>query len=82
MGFDWPRPGFMRTGQPYWHVGRRDHTTRDGRSIVLEMWQSFCAECGEPFVCACPIDGNPETRRCNEHRQALKRVPKRGKRLP
>ena len=37
-------------GERLWRrVGTRDHTTRDGRSVVLALWQSTCVVCGNPF---------------------------------
>ena len=42
-------------GERLWRrVGTRDHVTRDGRSVVLAVWQSTCVICGDPFEVATP----------------------------
>lgn len=63
------KPDLVSRGQPYWRVGDEDYVRkRDGVQIVLQVWRSFCAECGEPFVCRSVRD-RPEVRRCLDHRR-------------
>lgn len=69
-----PRPDYLKQGQPYWRAGHRHHTTREGREIVLDVWRSFCAECGEPFHCGSVEGRPPQVRRCDRHKAAGKRV--------
>lgn len=35
-------------------TGGRDYVTRDGRNVVLGVWQSMCAVCGKPFEVVLP----------------------------
>lgn len=67
----------MRTvdhrGQRYVHVGEREHTTQDGRRTWLDLWGSWCADCGEPFVTSSPTFGArpfQPARRCQKHKVA------------
>jgi hypothetical protein len=64
-----PRPHHMQDGQPYWRIGRRPHTRRDGTATALDVWQSFCATCGEPFEQTTPAatPSRSMIRRCQEH---------------
>jgi hypothetical protein len=42
-------------GERIWRrVGERDHVTRDGRAMVLAVWETPCAVCREPFQIATP----------------------------
>jgi hypothetical protein len=45
--------------RPWRRVGSRDHTTRDGRHIILAEWESGCTICGKPFRATTP--GNVST---------------------
>jgi hypothetical protein len=74
MSFE--RPDRIHHGQPYWRAGHRNHTTRDGRETILDVWRSFCAECGEPFHSAQPSGSErfEPARRCETHRKPGCRV--------
>lgn len=77
-----PAPDRVFHGQPYWLVGQVNHRTQDKRDIVLNVWGTFCAECGERFVCKTP-EHSPTfspTRRCDAHRDAGRKVGARGSR--
>lgn len=40
-------------GDRIWRrVGERPYTTRDGRPILLAVWETPCVICGEPFQIA------------------------------
>ena len=68
---DVPRPDVMYHGQPFWRVGDTDYVTKDGRKIMMEVWATFCAECGVScHVYAMRDDdrGFHPTRRCEEHK--------------
>jgi hypothetical protein len=39
----------LHKGQSYRLADIVDHTCRDGRETLLEIWQSACANCGQPF---------------------------------
>ncbi len=40
-------------GERIWRrVGARNHVTRDGRPVVLAVWETPCAICREPFQIA------------------------------
>jgi hypothetical protein len=52
---DLPDGQLIFRGQSYQLVGYRPHICRDGHETQLEVWQSRCAECGEPFECCRPV---------------------------
>jgi len=60
--------GLERThkGQLYRLTGLVDHTCRDGRETELQVWQSTCANCGEPFEFKMPpkVRAFAPNRRC------------------
>ncbi len=40
-------------GKRTWRrIGERDHVTRDGRRVVLAVWETPCVVCGEAFTIA------------------------------
>jgi hypothetical protein len=44
-------------GERKWRrVGERDHVTRDGRQVVIAVWESVCVVCHQPFRIE-PYDG-------------------------
>ena len=63
-------------GERLWrHVGKREHSTRDGRTVSIAVWRSACVICGGPFEVATPIGVKAvgqsrsfETTTCSEHR--------------
>jgi len=72
-------------GERLWRrVGERDHVTRDGRNIVLAVWQSTCVVCGEAFEVATPASIKTveqgrrsfETTTCPAHRLTPSEVAK------
>jgi hypothetical protein len=71
-----PPPDYVKHGQAYWRlIGRhREHVTRAGRTIILDVWASFCAEpdCGAWFECTAIALGSPEVRRCAGEGQGQK----------
>lgn len=74
------RPDFMLKGQPYWRAGKMPHTTRDGREITLDVWRTFCADCGEPIHVTSKEDADPGNRRCALHKSPGRQVGARRKR--
>ena len=56
--------------QRYLCVSVEPHTRRDGTQTALLLWESQCAECGEPFGFKTPNTGKFEpSRRCQAHRK-------------
>jgi hypothetical protein len=64
-------------------VGTREHTTRDGRHVILAEWEGDCTICGKPFRVLTP--GNVSTVEqsksfqmvtCAEHRLTASAVSK------
>jgi hypothetical protein len=73
----------VHRGQVYQLVGYRPHVCRDGHETQLEVWQSRCAKCGEPFECCRPVNSTKPfapNRRCAEHKRPGSRVAKRRRR--
>jgi hypothetical protein len=64
--------------QRYECVGRRKHTTKDGRNIELLVFQSNCASCGNQFELAIgekALETNfSPNRRCSNCKQPGKPV--------
>lgn len=64
------KPNRMHHGQPYWLVGHEDVTRRDGEAATLDVYRTFCAECGEPFHAKVSQGANKYlNRRCEAHRK-------------
>jgi hypothetical protein len=55
----------MYRGQQYECVGVVDYTRKDGGASKLQVWESRCAECGEPFLFKLPATSTfSPSRRC------------------
>ena len=56
--------------QKYLCVSVEPYTRRDGTQTALLLWESQCAECGEPFSFKAPNrDKFEPNRRCQAHRK-------------
>jgi hypothetical protein len=66
-----PRPGtvLMLDGQRYVVVGSDLHIRTDGETVPIILWQSRCAECGQPFECRTGLKARALNRRCEKHRR-------------
>lgn len=72
----------MLDDQPFELVGIEPHTRRDGLITQLLVWNSTCAECGEPIACRTPGMTSWLSRRCGECRKPGKPVKgKRGRKV-
>ncbi len=63
-------------GQRYDALKVEPHTRRDGVVIELVTWASHCATCGCEMTFRSSALRLPETRRCPEHRQPGKALPR------
>lgn len=64
-------------GQTYLLLDVQACTNRSGAKTFLAVWQSMCADCGEPFTFCQSIRRQkfqPNRRRCDAHRAPGKRV--------
>jgi len=54
----------------------RRHIRRDGSETFLAVWESLCAQCGEPFTCTTPAAATrfQPNRRCAKHNRPGQRV--------
>ena len=73
-----PLPGavLMHEGQRYVSVGSDLYERRDGQIVPIILWQSHCAECGEPFECWSGLRSGTLNRRCPQHHAPGKAVAK------
>ncbi|MCR9069494.1 MAG: hypothetical protein NXH79_11680 [Rhodobacteraceae bacterium] len=76
-----PRPGtvLMLDGQRYIVVGSDLHIRTDGETVPIILWQSRCAECGQPFECRTGLKARALNRRCEEHRRPGKAATAAGR---
>lgn len=63
-------------GQHYRLIDEEPHVCRDGRHTLLGLWESECAECGEPFLFHIPLRAKrfQPNRRCQRHKRPGARV--------
>jgi len=63
-------------GQSYRAVGEVRHQRLDGSEATIVQWESACAQCGAPFVCAVPERSRKfqPNRRCQKHKRPGVRV--------
>jgi len=74
-----PDTVLMRDGQRYVVVGSDLHVRRDGETVPIILWQSHCAECGEPFECRTALKARALNRRCEKHRRPGKAATAAGR---
>ena len=77
-----PKPGeiFMLEGQRYELLETVPYKRTDGTSTHLLVWQSHCADCGQPFETKTGMTIYGLNRRCEKHKSPGKRVVKKTKR--
>lgn len=65
--------GIVRThlGQSFAVVDQFDRERRDGTMATILVWQSPCAECGEPFSFTTPAASSKwePSKRCQKHKR-------------
>ncbi len=84
MLFDFPEPPPIGTillldDQDYEFRGTTPYVKEDGDEIEILVWESGCADCGDPFTTSTMLQAKGMARRCKLHRAPLKPVRK-GKR--
>lgn len=64
--------------QRYALVGTFPRARKDGSTATINVWQSDCAECGEPFQFSTPATSSKfqPNRRCKLHAKPGRRVKK------
>lgn len=67
-------------GNAYRYQREEPYRKKNGDVTALGVWQSDCAECGQPFVVKLPVGltprSRPVNRRCAKHVQAGKPTTK------
>lgn len=73
-----PPIGFIasRDGQPFEVTAHEPYMRKDGTVTSLVEWTAPCATCGDLFSTITSIGVWPGTRRCEDHREALRKVTK------
>lgn len=61
-------------GQEYRLIRFEDHRNRAGQILTLAVWETSCAECGEPMEVKALRGRVDFNRRCRAHRRPLTRV--------
>ena len=66
-------------GQRYIAVAAKPYTRADGTETQIIVWESPCADCGEPFLCPAPAAAArfQPNRRCPKHKRPGQRVRER-----
>lgn len=66
---------FALGGQEYIFSGHEPYQRSDGTDSSLLIWDTFCADCSEPFAIRTPLGFTTgQARRCKEHRRPGKAV--------
>ena len=71
----------IHDGQRYRVAGIKPHVRKGGTRTTLIIWQSHCAECGQPFEFTTPLKTRYPSRRCKQHSKPGRAVSYTGRRL-